>query len=242
MDDGEVDFSNQELFTNPMGDIPDSFFEELLNDNNTHACTHTHTCNPQQGPDYSHTHTCIHVHTKILSNPSDQDDSAESVDKKTKKRPSGNREAVRKYREKKKARAASLEDEVIRLTALNQQLIRRLQGHAALEAEVARLKCLLVDVRGRIEGEIGSFPYQKVQNVASPCNVAVQCGDQSYCPGKEGGNINVERGFNGEGFAGCDFDSLNCFAGSKDCLAGGVRRKGGSRTTTEDRSSKGGGY
>ncbi|KAL8142501.1 hypothetical protein V2J09_015533 [Rumex salicifolius] len=226
MDDGEVDFSNQELFTNPMGgDIPDNFFEELLNDTH-HACTHTHTCNPQ-GPDYSHTHTCFHVHTKILSNPSDQDDSAESVDKKTKKRPSGNREAVRKYREKKKARAASLEDEVIRLTSLNQQLMRRLQGQAALEAEAARLKCLLVDVRGRIEGEIGSFPYQRLQNSASPCNVVLQCGDQSYCPGKEGNDI-VERGLNGEGFGGCDFDSLNCFAdlgsGSKECLGG--RRKG----------------
>nr|KYP68317.1 hypothetical protein KK1_021938 [Cajanus cajan] len=69
MDDGELDFSNQEVFSSPnMGEIPssgsmDSFFDELLKD--THACTHTHTCNPP-GPDFSHTHTCYHVHTKII--------------------------------------------------------------------------------------------------------------------------------------------------------------------------------
>ncbi|MBA0557123.1 hypothetical protein Golob_027175, partial [Gossypium lobatum] len=109
---------------------------------------------------------------------------------KSKKRPLGNREAVRKYREKVKAQATSLEDEVMRLRAVNQQLLKRLQGQAALEAEVARLKCLLVDIRGRIEGEIGSFPYQKSATavngmnmpgayVMNPCNV--QCNDQMYC-------------------------------------------------------------
>ncbi|KAL8128448.1 hypothetical protein V2J09_017603 [Rumex salicifolius] len=246
MDDGEVDVSNQEVFSNSMGDIPcsgsmDSFFDELLND--THACTHTHTCNPP-GPDLSHTHTCFHVHTKIVSAPSDDnggngdgnDNSAESVEKKTKKRPLGNREAVRKYREKKKARAASLEDEVVKLRALNQQLLKRLQAQAALEAEVARLKCLLVDIRGRIEGEIGSFPYQKTiksgdsfQNVAipgslimNPCNV--QCADQSYClypdPGIQGKNI--EASLNVQGLNGCDFDNLNCMGtGSRECLGYG---------------------
>ncbi|CAI9260385.1 unnamed protein product [Lactuca saligna] len=125
MDDGELDFSNHEMF---VGDTPssgsmNSFFDEIFND--THACTHKHTC---------------------------------------KNRPSGNREAVRKYREKKKARAASLEDEVVRLTALNQQLMRRVQSQVRLEAEVARQKCLLVDIRGRIDGEIGSFPYQKLHH------------------------------------------------------------------------------
>ncbi|KAL5725728.1 hypothetical protein ACHQM5_008844 [Ranunculus cassubicifolius] len=200
--DGEIDFSNQDFFSNTDIDgqylnncsLDDSFF----NLNDAHACTHTHTCNPQ-GPDLSHSHTCVHVHTKILPALSDDkttsaDDSGESVDKKSKKRPVGNREAVRKYREKKKARAASLEDEVVRLRTLNQQLVRRLQGQGALEAEIARLKCLLVDIRGRIEGEIGSFPYQKSvkradgilshQNV--PCGYAMnscelQCDDQVYC-------------------------------------------------------------
>ncbi|CAD6273065.1 unnamed protein product [Miscanthus lutarioriparius] len=64
----------------------------------------------------------------------------------SKKRPSGNRAAVRKYREKKKAHTASLE-EVVHLRALNQQLMKKLQSHAALEAEVARPRCLLVDIR-----------------------------------------------------------------------------------------------
>ncbi|GAB2267852.1 Basic leucine zipper 23 [Dionaea muscipula] len=213
-----------------MGEMPcsgslDSFFDELLKD--THACTHTHTCNPP-GPDFSHTHTCFHVHTKIVAAPNDDDkgvtndDSAESVEKETKKRPLGNREAVRKYREKKKARTASLEDEVVKLRALNQQLMKRLQGQAALEAEAARLKCLLVDIRGRIEGEIGTFPYQKsVQNVANPslpaayvvnpCNV--QCNDEAYCllPGAEGRNGEASS-LDGHGFSSCDFENLDCFA------------------------------
>lgn len=225
------DFSNHEVFSSPnMGEFPssgsmDSFFDELLKD--SHACTHTHTCNPP-GPDSSHTHTCYHVHTKIVPAPEEDqigtDDTAESAEKKSKKRPTGNKEAVRKYREKKKARAASLEEEVMKLRALNQHLMRKLQGQAALEAEVARLKCLLVDIRGRIEGEIGSFPYQKPTNanpaipnlpgsyVMNPCNV--QCDDRVYClrPGADG---NIAEGVspNGEGFDGCEFESLQCLAG-----------------------------
>uniref|UniRef100_A0A5B7B0K5 BZIP domain-containing protein n=1 Tax=Davidia involucrata TaxID=16924 RepID=A0A5B7B0K5_DAVIN len=233
MDDGELDFSNQEVFSGSnIGDLPsscsmDSFFDEIFKD--THACTHTHTCNPA-GPDFSHTHTCFHVHTKIVSAPTEDlvatDDTAESAENKSKKRPLGNREAVRKYREKKKARAASLEDEVVRLRGLNQQLLKRLQGQAALEAEIARLKCLLVDIRGRIEGEIGSFPYQKSAKsgdvygnlanpnlpgayVMNPCNM--QCDDQVYClhPGMEGEN---EEGvaLNGQGFDGCEFENVQC--------------------------------
>ncbi|KAG2703144.1 hypothetical protein I3843_06G115800 [Carya illinoinensis] len=233
MDDGELDFSNQEMFSSTnMGELPnscsmDSFFDELLKD--THACTHTHTCNPP-GPDSSHTHTCFHVHTKIVPASSEEkaatDDTAESTEKKGKKvkRPLGNREAVRKYREKKKARAASLEDEVVRLRGLNQQLLKRLQGQAALEAEIARLKCLLVDIRGRIEGEIGSFPYQKPVNppifpnqnmagayVMNPCNM--QSGDQVYClhpvaDGKSGEDATL----NGQGFSGCEFENPQCLA------------------------------
>ncbi|KAK9287001.1 hypothetical protein L1049_015409 [Liquidambar formosana] len=232
MDDGELDFTNQEVFSSRnVGEIPssssmDSFFEELLKD--THACTHTHTCNPP-GPDFSHTHTCFHVHTKIVSASTEDnagtDDTAESTEKKTKKRPLGNREAVRKYREKKKARAASLEDEVVRLRTLNQQLLKRLQGQAALEAEIARLKCLLVDIRGRIEGEIGSFPYQKSANpnlpgaayVMNPCNM--QCDDQVYClhPGVDG-KSGEGAALNGEGFSGCDFENLQCYANSNSGL------------------------
>ncbi|PIA27840.1 hypothetical protein AQUCO_07500033v1 [Aquilegia coerulea] len=224
MSDGELDY-----FTNldPNSCSMDSVFEEMLRD--THACTHTHTCNPP-GPDFSHSHTCVHVHTKILPASSDDkvtaDDSGESVDKKSKKRPTGNREAVRKYREKKKARAASLEDEVVRLRALNQQLMKKLQGQGALEAEIARLKCLLVDIRGRIEGEIGSFPYQKPakcadaitnlphQNlhgayVMNPCEL--RCDDQAYClqSGLESrGGETVA--LSGQGLGACDIGNVQC--------------------------------
>ncbi|KAE9616466.1 hypothetical protein Lal_00034567 [Lupinus albus] len=241
MEDGELDFSNQEVFASPnMAEFPssgsmDSFFETLLNDN-PHACTHTHTCNPP-GPDFSHTHTCYHVHTKIVPAPGEDqvatDDSAESSEKKSKKRPVGNREAVRKYREKKKARTASLEDEVVKLRALNQHLMKKLQGQAALEAEVARLKCLLVDIRGRIDGEIGSFPYKKPANsnlpipnipgsyVMDPCNI--QCDDRAYCPGPGAdGEITEGASLNGEGFNGCEFENLQCELGLKDLLACGV--------------------
>lgn len=246
MDDGELDFSNHEVFSSPnMGELPssgsmDSFFDELLKD--THACTHTHTCNPP-GPDFSHTHTCYHVHTKIVPAPEEDhvatDDTAESAEKKSsssKKRSLGNKEAVRKYREKKKARAASLEDEVVKLRALNQHLMKKLQGQAALEAEIARLKCLLVDIRGRIEGEIGSFPYQKptpnanppVANlpgsyVMNPCNL--QCDDRVYCHHPYG-KIGESAALNGEEFDGCEFENLQCLAsqnlGLKDLRACGV--------------------
>lgn len=223
MDDGELEFSNQEAFSNSnMPEFPpsncsmDSFFDELLRD--SHACTHTHTCNPP-GPENTHTHTCLHVHTKILPAQSDDkvstDDTSESSGKKSKKRPLGNREAVRKYREKKKAKAASLEDEVIRLRAVNNQLLKRLQGQAALEAEVTRLKCLLVDIRGRIEGEIGTFPYQKpaVTNppfsfTMHPCNMPCDV-DNLYC--LQNGNGGEGTSMNEQGLNGCEFDQLECF-------------------------------
>lgn len=213
MDDGEVEF--------PLSSSSiDSFFDELLRD--SHACTHTHTCNPP-GPENTHTHTCLHVHTKILpaqtQDKETTDDTSESSGNKSKKRPLGNREAVRKYREKKKAKAASLEDEVTRLRAVNSQLMKRLQGQAALEAEVTRLKCLLVDIRGRIEGEIGAFPYQKpvVPNAhfsytMQPCNMPCGVDNNSlYClqDGNSGeGSLMNEQG----GLDGCEFDQLQCFA------------------------------
>lgn len=255
MDDGELDFSNQEMFSSSnIGDLAgscsmDSFFDEIFKDN--HACTHTHTCNPP-GPDSSHTHTCFHVHTKILPAASEDkastDDNSESSEKKSKKFSLGNREAVRKYREKKKARAASLEDEVVRLRTLNQQLLKKLQGQAALEAEVARLKCLLVDIRGRIEGEIGSFPYQKpaksanmYQNMVNPnfpgayvtnqCNM--NCDDQVYClqsgvEGKSGDDMLL----NSQGFNGCEFENLQCLGNQDDGLKEFSNGRNGNEAST----------
>ncbi|CAM8907157.1 unnamed protein product [Rhodiola kirilowii] len=223
MDDGELDFSNQEVLSNSiMGEIGcdcsmDALFDEIMKD--MRACTHTHTCNPP-GPDNEHTHTCLHVHTKIVPATTEEkttttEDTAESEDKKSKRRPLGNREAVRKYREKKKARAASLEEEVVRLRAVNQQLVKRLQAQAGLEAEVARLKCLLVDIRGRIDGEIGCFPYQKPVSlnmnggyVVNQCNVP--CNDQLYCPSFEIGKNSMGNGLDVHGFTGCGLDDHRC--------------------------------
>ncbi|THU64649.1 hypothetical protein C4D60_Mb01t28690 [Musa balbisiana] len=231
MDDGDIDFSNPDVFSGPNAgdDLPgscsiDSFFEDIFNDGQQHTCTHTHTCNP-----LSHTHTCFHVHTKIVSAPPDE--AAESMEKSssTKKRSCGNREAVRKYRQKKKAHAASLEEEVAHLRAINQQLMKRLQGQAALEAEVARLRCLLVDMRGRIEGEIGSFPYQKpvkgsgdfVSNateasmlggaqVLNSCGFC--CDDQVYCvyPGMQGKNVGEDSVLNSQGDRVCGIETVQC--------------------------------
>ncbi|KAL9250661.1 Basic leucine zipper 19-like protein [Drosera capensis] len=231
----ELESSNQEVVSGSnsgeiqCSDSMNSFYAELLGDDAL-ACTHTHTCNPP-GPDSSHTHTCFHVHTKIVAAPNDEngatnDDCAESVVQKGRKRPLGNREAVRKYREKKKAHTVSLEDEIVRLRALNQELLKRLQRQADLEREVARLKFLLLDIRGRIEGAIGSFPYQKpVQNgvnpslpgayAVNPCNAPciVPCNDQIYCPrlrteGTNGGGL----AFDDCGISRRDFRNLNCFA------------------------------
>ncbi|CAH8387115.1 unnamed protein product [Eruca vesicaria subsp. sativa] len=206
MDDGEVEFP---LSSSSM----DSFFDELLRD--SHACTHTHTCNPP-GPENTHTHTCLHVHTKILPAQTEDkettDDTSESSGNKIKKRPLGNREAVRKYREKKKAKAASLEDEVMRLRAVNSQLMKRLQGQAALEAEVTRLKCLLVDIRGRIEGEIGAFPYQKPQPFSytmQPCNMPCHVDNNLYCL-QDGDSGEGTMLMNDQGLNGCEFDQLQC--------------------------------
>ena len=138
-------------------------------------------------------------------------------------------------------------------------LMKKLQGQAALEAEIARLKCLLVDIRGRIEGEIGSFPYQKTTTttpnpvagsyVMNPCNLP--CDDRVYCLHPDG-RIGETAALNGEEFDGCEFENLQCLAsqnlGLKDLRACGVgvghtgsnvnssalskKRKGGSRAAT----------
>ncbi|XP_019228504.1 PREDICTED: basic leucine zipper 23-like isoform X2 [Nicotiana attenuata] len=232
MHNGELEFSNQEMVSSSnFGETPECssterLFNEILSD--MHACIHTHTCNPP-GPDNSHTHTCYHVHTKVVPHPTEDkilsDDTSEN--KLGKKRALSNKEAVRKYREKNKARVASLEDEVVRLRVINQQLLKRLQGQSVLEAEITRLKCLLVDIRGRIEGEIGAFPYQKPMESG---NV--------YClqPGSEE--------LNGQGLNSCGFQTLQCLGNQEPkevtgcALAYGTptaeacsgnRRKGGKR-------------
>ncbi|KAM5552044.1 hypothetical protein ABKV19_026752 [Rosa sericea] len=126
MDDGELENLDHDVFPKPnsSGNLQTSTSVDTFR-----TCLHTHTCN-QPGPDAAHTHTCYHTHTQVL--PSEENDGAKSKEhsvlKPRRRRPSGNREAVRKYREKKKAHTAYLEEEVKKLQVLNQQLVRKLQG------------------------------------------------------------------------------------------------------------------
>nr|XP_043625263.1 basic leucine zipper 19-like isoform X2 [Erigeron canadensis] len=243
MDLGEGEFFEPlDVSGTNINDIPsngsmDSLFDEIFKD--TVACTHAHTCN-LSGPHSSHTHTCYHVHTKLVpsiigtddDDKASKDDTSESTEKNGKKGSLGNREAVRKYRQKKKEQAASLEDEVVRLKTLNQRLMKRIKSSGMLEAEVARLKCLLVDVRGRIEGEIGSFRYpiqkgasQNVQNLdlrnghlVNPCNML--SGDQSYCLHRSFDAETVEgrAAIHDPAFNGCEFGNLQCLGNQNSVL------------------------
>ncbi|GAV69394.1 bZIP_2 domain-containing protein [Cephalotus follicularis] len=151
----------------------DSFLDECLKSSRT--CTHTHTCNPP-GPDAAHTHTCYHTHTQVIT--SEDDHSKDKEHSKLKpRRPAGNREAVRKYREKKKAHTAYLEEEAKKLRLMNQQLVKKLQGQAILEAEILRLRSLLVELKGNIDNEMGRFPFQKQRNTSTVFKDA-DCGVQ----------------------------------------------------------------
>lgn len=85
-------------------------------------------------------------------------------DSSNKKRSCGNREAVRKYREKKKARTAYLEDEVKRLQSMNEHLLRKLQNQAMVETEFVRLRTLLIEMQGKIDAELHGFSFQKQCN------------------------------------------------------------------------------
>ncbi|KAK9154803.1 hypothetical protein Sjap_002283 [Stephania japonica] len=169
MNDGEGEILEQVLLSNS-NDVSsefqgsgssDSFLDQLLL-RNTQRCTHTHTCNPP-GPDAAaHTHTCYHTHTQLFTSEEDDGRSEKKhLGLKSRRPSSGNREAVRKYREKKKAHTAYLEEEVKKLRLLNQQLIRKLQGNAMLEAEVLRLRSILIHLGGKIDNELGVFPFHK---------------------------------------------------------------------------------
>ena len=166
MDDGNAELSDKlsdnVLFSNPESS---SNFQASTSVNtvtelprSTRTCTHTHTCNPP-GPDAAHTHTCYHTHTQVFASGGDDREHTDSKPR----RPSGNREAVRKYREKKKAHTAYLEDEVKKLRLVNQQLVRKLQRQTLLEAELWRLKSILAHLKGKIDNELGAFPFQKKQ-------------------------------------------------------------------------------
>uniref|UniRef100_A0ACD5VT37 Uncharacterized protein n=3 Tax=Avena sativa TaxID=4498 RepID=A0ACD5VT37_AVESA len=139
---GHLLFSHPEIFSHDL--------DEFLT-NTTTCCAHTHTYNVPPSV-ATHTHTCLHAHTQLIA--SGEDDVEQEDQLRNLRKSLGNREAVRKYREKKKAHAAFLEEEVKKLRSANQQLLR---GHAALEAEVVRLSSLLLDVRGKIDAELGDI-------------------------------------------------------------------------------------
>lgn len=143
----------------------DSLLDDLLR--NAQTCTHTHTCN-RPSPDAAHTHTCLHTHTHLI--PPEIDNNEESPVSK-RRRPLGNREAVKRYRDKKKAHAAHLEEEVKKLRLVNQLLMGKLQKQSVLETEIVRLRALLFDLRGKIDVELGDFPF------GNECNFAErECG------------------------------------------------------------------
>ncbi|XP_057414871.1 basic leucine zipper 24 [Lotus japonicus] len=157
MDDGNAELSDKlsdnVLFSNPESSSKFHASTSVNTDTVTElSCTHTHTCNPP-GPDSAHTHTCYHTHTtQVFASEEDTNSKPKTA--------SGNREAVRKYREKKKAHTAYLEEEVKKLRLVNQQLMRKLQGQALLEAELSRLRNTLATLKGKIDSELGSFPFQ----------------------------------------------------------------------------------
>ncbi|KAI3987428.1 hypothetical protein MKX01_042432 [Papaver californicum] len=223
MDDGELDFSNQVLKMDHHRLLTmDNFLEDFLGDSHAAAGTQTNTPN-QNEQDAPHSQSYLHHPTEKhpVEEKTSTEDTAESVDRKSKKRAPGNRESVRKYRERKKARQALIEDELNKLRIVNQQLLKRLQGQAALEQEVARFKLLLVDIRGRIKGELGSFPYQKPTKgtcggISRSMPLSTLSGaydvnqyDLQY-PGLDNQDVDLSGGCQNEGFGASDSSCLPC--------------------------------
>ncbi|KAG5385880.1 hypothetical protein IGI04_037350 [Brassica rapa subsp. trilocularis] len=94
------------------------------------------------------------------------------------------REAVRKYREKKKARTAYLEDEVKRLQSLNEHLLRKLQSQAMVETEIIKLRALLVEMQVKIDDEFGGFSFQKQCNgsgLMDSNTISISCNHTAEC-------------------------------------------------------------
>ncbi|XP_068660387.1 basic leucine zipper 19-like [Aristolochia californica] len=217
MEEGEEELSDQfVIYTSEFHEpIPtDNLLDELLK--TTRTCTHTHTCNPP-GPSASHTHTCYHTHTQVIPNGEEKGLSTEQHSLSKFRKPLGNREAVRKYREKKKAHTAYLEEEVKKLHLLNQQLLRKLQGQALLEAEIMSLRTLLLDLRGKIDCELGVFPFQKQCNSLGlkeggcgvVCETDIPCVPQNIGSSLEG--VGGNEKFSGrEG--NCELLSVSCGA------------------------------
>ncbi|KAI3853683.1 hypothetical protein MKW98_025200 [Papaver atlanticum] len=216
MDDGERDFSDQVLKMDDQLLTMDSFLEDFLAD--SHASMNPTGEGAPDPQNYFHLRTKnLPVEGKITT-----EETYDFAEIKSKKRASGDRESVSKYREKKKARIASMEDELIKLRIVNRQLLKRLQVQVSLEQEVARFKLLLVDIRGRIKGELGSSLYQKPtegtvggisQNMFPSTLVADY--DMNQCnlryPGLDNQDVDVSAGgFQNVGFWVLDGSYLPC--------------------------------
>ncbi|KAI3448840.1 hypothetical protein Pfo_005505 [Paulownia fortunei] len=225
MNDGEIEVSDHVLIPNSDSSSniqaslsADSFLDDLLR--NAQTCTHTHTCNPP-GPDAAHTHTCYHTHTHVI--PSEEDDVLPDEQRPVSKprRPSGNREAVRKYREKKKAHTAYLEEEVKKLRYANKLLMGKLQRQAILETEILRLRGLLLDLRGKIDNELGDFPFQTQCNSISTFKEG-ECGVQPTSVNDLtcglAGSFVPSNGIGGCGKTMATWES-NCQPATDDCEA-----------------------
>ncbi|XP_040992595.1 basic leucine zipper 23-like, partial [Juglans microcarpa x Juglans regia] len=156
--------------------VADSVLDDLLK--NARTCTHTRPCSTPPGHDAALTHTRYQTHTQALASEEDDDTNNKKITGSRPRRPSGNRAAVRKYREKRKAHTAYLEEEVEKLRLLNQQRVRKLQGQAILEAEALRLKSFLLHLGGKIDNELGVFPNQKQGNTNAMLKKS-DCGLQS---------------------------------------------------------------
>ncbi|KAG1371181.1 hypothetical protein COCNU_16G002750 [Cocos nucifera] len=85
-------------------------------------------------------------------------------------KPKGNRDVVRKHREKA-ADAIHLEDEAKRLHTLNHKLQGRLQLLEALEAEIVRLRVLLADFQAKRLMQNWAFSHLRSNAVALASNV-----------------------------------------------------------------------
>lgn len=121
-----------------------------------------------------------------------------------------------------------LEQEVVELKALNEALTLRVQGQAVLEDEITRLKSLLVEIRGKLDGEIGSFRYPEPTkksgggdntnilidpnrepgaSAMNPDNI--QGENQLNCLNTNAGGENGDGGImNGEDLNGCEIENL----------------------------------
>uniref|UniRef100_M4CRP5 BZIP domain-containing protein n=1 Tax=Brassica campestris TaxID=3711 RepID=M4CRP5_BRACM len=105
----------------------------------------------------THTHASTLTLTLIIPDPQENDNSDISGHVGTERQRG-------KYREKKKARTAYLEDEVKRLQSLNEYLLRKLQSQRMVETEIIKLRALLVEMQVKIDDELGVFSFQKQCN------------------------------------------------------------------------------